>query len=88
MYHLPRKRPISRQVGMPNAPPDMPSRNPEKFPSYYMFEWNVSELQDLRSKILISNLSFMNRKPTKVFSERGLYMYRTQPTIWPAVLYF
>lgn len=51
--------------------------NPDKFPSGYMFELNVSELQDLRSKILISNLSFMNRKPTKVFSERGLYMLAT-----------
>lgn len=51
--------------------------NPDKFPPHYMFELNVSELQDLMSKILISNVSFMNRKPTKVFSERGLYMLAT-----------
>lgn len=48
--------------------------NPEKFPARYMFELTTSELQDLRSKILISNVSPNNRKPTKVFTEKGLYM--------------
>lgn len=38
---------------------------------------NVSELRDLKSKLLISNVSLMNHKPTKVFSERGLYMLAT-----------
>ncbi|MBR6002341.1 MAG: ORF6N domain-containing protein [Bacteroidales bacterium] len=51
--------------------------NPEKFPSHYMFELTMSELQDLRSKIYSTNVSLMNRKPTKVFSERGLYMLAT-----------
>ena len=32
------------------------------------------ELQDLKSKILISNVSDNNRKPTKVFTKYGLYM--------------
>ena len=40
-------------------------------------EMNVSELRDLKSKLLISNVSLMNHKPTKVFSERGLYMLAT-----------
>ena len=51
--------------------------NPEKFPSHYMFELNVSELQDLRSKISTTNVSLMNRNSTKVFTERGLYMLAT-----------
>lgn len=51
--------------------------NPDKFPSNYTFELNVSELQDLQSKILTTNVSLMNRNPTKVFTERGLYMLAT-----------
>ena len=51
--------------------------NMEKFPSHYMFELNVSELQDLRSKISTTKVSLMNRNPTKVFTERGLYMLAT-----------
>ena len=51
--------------------------NPDKFPPGYRFELNVSELRDLKSKILISNVSLMNHKSTKVFSERGLYMLAT-----------
>jgi phage regulator Rha-like protein len=42
-----------------------------------MFELNKSELRDLISKILISNVSPNNRKPTKVFTEKGLYMLAT-----------
>ena len=42
-----------------------------------MFELSSSELRDLKSKILISNVSPNNRKPTKVFTERGLYMLAT-----------
>ena len=51
--------------------------NLDKFPSHYMFELSSSELRDLKSKILISNVSPNNRKPTKVFTERGLYMLAT-----------
>ena len=51
--------------------------NVDKFPSSYMFELNTSELRYLKSKILISNVSPNNRKPTKVFTERGLYMLAT-----------
>ena len=43
-------------------------------PPHYMFELSKSELQDLRSKILTTNVSVMNRNSTKVFTERGLYM--------------
>ena len=46
--------------------------NPEKFPARYMFELTDSELQDLRSKISSTNVSAMNRNPTKVFTDRGL----------------
>ena len=42
-----------------------------------MFELSKSELRDLRSKISTTNVSSMNRKPTKVFTERGLYMLAT-----------
>ena len=51
--------------------------NPEKFPARYMFELTNSELQDLRSKISSTNVSAMNRNPTKVFTDRGLYMLAT-----------
>lgn len=51
--------------------------NPDKFPSGYMFELSMNELQDLRSKILTTNVSSKNRKTTKVFTERGLYMLAT-----------
>lgn len=42
-----------------------------------MFELTSSELYDLRSKILTTNVSAMNRNSTKVFTERGLYMLAT-----------
>jgi len=51
--------------------------NPDKFPLRYMFELTNSELRDLRSKILTTNVSPMNRNSTKVFTERGLYMLAT-----------
>ena len=51
--------------------------NPDKFPTHYMFELTNSELQGLRSKILTTNVSAMNRNSTKVFTERGLYMLAT-----------
>ena len=51
--------------------------NADKFPADYMFELNKSELQDLKSKILTSKVSSANRKPTKVFTEKGLYMLAT-----------
>ncbi len=51
--------------------------NPEKFPPHYMFELSVNELQNLRTKISSTNVSLMNRNPTKVFTERGLYMLAT-----------
>lgn len=51
--------------------------NPDKFPPSYMFELTQSELQDLRSNILTTNVSSMNRNPTKAFTEKGLYMLAT-----------
>ena len=51
--------------------------NKDKFPADYMFELSNSELHDLKSKILTSNVSPNNRKPTKVFTEKGLYMLAT-----------
>ena len=51
--------------------------NKDKFPARYMFELTASELHDLRSKILTTNVSAMNRNSTKVFTERGLYMLAT-----------
>ncbi len=48
--------------------------NKDKFPPHDMFELSKSELKDLRSKILTTNVSVMNSNSTKVFTERGLYM--------------
>ena len=42
-----------------------------------MFVLNKSEVLELRSKISTTNVSAMNRNPTKVFTERGLYMLAT-----------
>lgn len=51
--------------------------NPDKFPEDYMFALSDSELKDLRSKILITNVSAKSRSTTKVFTEKGLYMLAT-----------
>ena len=51
--------------------------NPDKFPERYMFELSKSELSDLRSKILTTNVSAKSRSTTKVFTDRGLYMLAT-----------
>ena len=51
--------------------------NADKFPPDYMFDLSINELRDLRSKILTTNVSAMNRNPTKVFTEKGLYMLGT-----------
>ena len=51
--------------------------NRDKFPTSYMFELSKSELNDLRSKILTTNVSSKSRSTTKVFTERGLYMLAT-----------
>ena len=42
-----------------------------------LFSQNKSEVLELRSKISTTNVSAMNRNPTKVFTERGLYMLAT-----------
>ena len=51
--------------------------NPDKFPARYMFELSKSELHDLRSKVLTTNVSPKSRSTTKVFTDRGLYMLAT-----------
>ena len=51
--------------------------NPDKFPARYMFELSKSELCDLRSKVLTTNVSQKSRSTTKVFTDRGLYMLAT-----------
>lgn len=51
--------------------------NPDKFPPLYVFELTANELRDLRCKNSSTKVSLMNRNPTKVFSERGLYMLAT-----------
>ena len=51
--------------------------NRDKFPPHYMFELSSTELSDLRSKILTTNVSAKSRSTTKVFTERGLYMLAT-----------
>ena len=51
--------------------------NRNRFPQSYMFELTKSELQDLRSKILTTNVSVKSRSTTKVFTEKGLYMLAT-----------
>ena len=39
--------------------------NPDKFPASYMFVLNKSEVLELRSKISTTNVSSMNRNPTR-----------------------
>jgi phage regulator Rha-like protein len=51
--------------------------NPDKFPSHYVFELTISELRDMRLKIFTTNVSSNSHSPTKVFTERGLYMLAT-----------
>lgn len=51
--------------------------NKDKFPATYMFELTSSELRDLRSKVLTTNVSPKSRSTTKVFTDRGLYMLAT-----------
>lgn len=53
------------------------ANNPGKFPSDYSFTLTDSELCDLRSNILTTNVSGKSRNPTKVFTEKGLYMLAT-----------
>jgi len=45
--------------------------NPEKFPAHYMFELTPSELRDLKSKVLISNVSNNSRRGATMASTRG-----------------
>ncbi len=42
-----------------------------------VFELKMNELRGLMSKISTSKVSTNNRKSTKVFTERGLYMLAT-----------
>ncbi len=51
--------------------------NPEKFPNGYVFGLDKQEFIDLRSKILIANLSPKSRVLPKAFTEKGLYMLAT-----------
>lgn len=51
--------------------------NPDKFPMGYMYELTKRELQDLRTKISTTKVSTKSRVPTKVFTEKGLYMLAT-----------
>ncbi len=51
--------------------------NPEKFPAGYVLTLEKSELEDLRSKFLIANLSPKSRVLPKAFTEKGLYMLAT-----------
>ena len=48
--------------------------NPDKFPSGYLLVLTKSELRDLRSKNLTTNVSAKSRSATKAFTEKGLYM--------------
>ena len=51
--------------------------NPDKFPEDYLFVLSKSELRDLQSNILTTKVSSKRRNPTKVFTEKGLYMLAT-----------
>jgi len=50
--------------------------NPRKFPKGYIIELKKSELHDLRSKILTTNLE-MTRVLPKAFTKKGCYMLAT-----------
>ncbi len=51
--------------------------NPEKFQDGYVYRLDTKEIRDLRSKILIANLSPKSRILPSVFTEKGLYMLAT-----------
>lgn len=52
--------------------------NPDKFcREDYMFELTKDEVANLRSKISTTKVSTKSRNPTKVFTEKGLYMLAT-----------
>ncbi len=51
--------------------------NPEKFQEGYMYRLDNKEIRNLRSKILIANLSPKSRTLPYVFTEKGLYMLAT-----------
>ena len=61
--------------------------NPDKFPARYMFELSKSELRDLRSKVLTTNVSQKSRSTTKVFTDRGLWVSRTVPLIFLSIVF-
>ena len=50
--------------------------NPEKFPEGYIFQIDNKEFNNLRSKILTTNLAKTRTLP-KAFTEKGLYMLAT-----------
>ena len=51
--------------------------NRDKFPISYMFEISSDEVKELRSKNSTTKISSKSRRPTKVFTEKGLYMLAT-----------
>lgn len=51
--------------------------NPDKFPDDYMFTLSADEVNYLRSKFSSTKVSPKSRVPTKVFTEKGLYMLAT-----------
>lgn len=51
--------------------------NPDKFPSGYILELSKDEFENLRSKILTTNVSTKARYAPKAFTEKGLYMLAT-----------
>ena len=51
--------------------------NPSKFPDGYVFELTKDEVNCLRSKNLITNISTKSRVAPKAFTEKGLYMLAT-----------
>jgi len=51
--------------------------NIEKFPERYSFKLNDEEVNNLRSKILTTNVNSMSRSNPRVFTEQGIYMLAT-----------
>lgn len=52
-------------------------RNLDKFPQGYFFELAKEDADDLRSQIVIANISTKSRVAPKAFTEKGLYMLAT-----------
>ena len=63
--------------------------NRDKCPISYMFEISSDEVKELRSKNSTTKISSKSRRPTKVFTEKGMavmiFNFKQGGSIWRVV---